>query len=182
LQYVDPISALKEMPCGSMIYARAVFSGFSDFVTYFAIKEDQRFLRKLGACPVLTVRTGLFFYNGVALVPFMVNINGSDDMLYESWINYFASGDTGKKAFDDLTKQDDIIFIFYDAQCNEKRKISIKNRVRGQFQLFCDIISTLDPWSMEDFNAEREKLYIDYPTPRELWRALEETEFNRRGR
>lgn len=173
MEYADPLSVLKTLPCGSMLYARAAFLGLSDFATYFAIKEEPRFLKRLSSRPAISVRTGLFYYGGVALVPFMMRAGGDNNMLYESWLNYFASGDAGKKAFDDLATQDEIIFIFYDPQGNEARKLSIKNSLRAQFRLFIDHIESLGPWTMDDFNRERENLYRDYPTPQDLWNALE---------
>jgi len=173
MNFIDLIEILKIMPPRNMIYAHAVFEGNGDLETYFAIIEEPRFLKCLGKYPVLTVRTGLLYYNGVCLVPFMMRVDGNNDLLYESWLNYHSVGDIGKKSFRDLTKQDNIVFAFYDSFGNEVRKIGIKNNLKEQFQDFIEHIESLDVWSMSDFDRERNNLYRDYPTPLDLWNALE---------
>ena len=82
-------------------------------------------------------------------------------------------GDIGKKSFRDLTKQDNIVFAFYDSFGNEVRKIGIKNNLKEQFQDFIEHIESLDVWSISDFDRERNNLYRDYPTPLDLWNAPE---------
>lgn len=169
---VDPIKVLLKMPAGTMIYGRGIFEGNSNYETYFAIKEEPKYIKKLGKYPLLTIRTGLIIRSGVALVPFLMRVNEDVNMLYESWLNYHDTGGYAQKTFQDLTRQDNIPFIFYDSQGNECRKIGIKNNLKETFQEYIAQIDKLQPWSMQDFDKARNTVYAEFPSPMSLWQSF----------
>lgn len=168
--YADPIEVLKKMPAGTMLFGRASFDG-QPMETYFAIKEESRYMKRLGKYPILNIRTGLLQYNGIPLVCVMMQPNGDMDMLYETWFNYNATDGFGQKSFEDLTHQDNIVFWFIDEKGNE-RKIGIKNSLKDAFSDYVNKIALINPWTMQEFDRARNMLYADYPSPAHLWNTL----------
>jgi hypothetical protein len=165
---VDPIDALKLMPCESMIYGRASFDG-APFETYFAVKEESRYIKRIPKYnPVLLVRTGLMEYNGIPLVPVLISID--QDMIYESWFNFHATD--GKTSFADLARQERLIIMFYNEKMEECRKLAIPNNMRETFGGYINRIALLPEWGMREFDAARDMLYRDYPTVKDLWDGL----------
>ena len=129
---IDPLEFIKKMPAGTMVYGRASFDGRPK-ETYFAIKEEMRYLKQLGKYPVLTIRTGIFETTNMAIVCLLMRPNGNIDMLFESWFNFHATDGMGKATFADMAGQDNIVFWFVDEKGNDYRKIAIRNSLKDTF-------------------------------------------------
>lgn len=48
----------------------------------------------------------------------------------------------------------------------------IRNLMQPSFAAMLDIVRPLKPWTMAEFDAAREVLYRQHPTPKDLWDFL----------
>jgi hypothetical protein len=167
---VDPQDIIVQMPPGSSIYGR-VFR--PDPHTDFYVREETKIIKSLRN-PVIIVRPGVFYLSGIALVPVMFQIGKNPDQLFETWFNYYAPGEDGKKAMKTLITQDTIGFHFYGSNGQKVKSSVIKNGLQEFFRDAREGCVKLPPWSMSAFDTARAELYQQYPSPMLLWKKLGE--------
>jgi len=169
---IDPLEVLLTRPAGTMIYARSSFGGPMETALY--IHEEPKYINRLKYNPIYEVRTGAIEVDGVLLVALMLQPNADGDMLYESWWNYHQP-DGGDKAFADLATQEMLKIIFVDSEGNYKKKSGIRNSLAPVFADYIERIKGFIPWSMKEFDAAKETVCEELPSPRLLWDRLRQT-------
>lgn len=157
------------MPPGSSI---ALHSDRPASRTEFIAREKTPVINSIPKNPIITVRTGFYVNNAVAVVAVMFDIGSNTHAPFETWLNYHESGDDVKKQFHDLASQPTITFHIYGDSLTCERSISINNSIKGFFQSITPQITELPPWRMNQFDAARELLYLSHPTTNSLWEAL----------
>lgn len=162
---IDAAKWIKTAEPGTMAYARQQTAVDGPWTTGFLIRERQWRVKGLGRNPDVELRCCAFEQDGVLLVAVLMKVSGE---LYESWFNYYQTTG-GEPYFHDLIEQPTVTFAFFTPE--PTRMLSIKNRVGGFFQQTLERTRQMEPWSMRDFDAAREKVYARYPTVSKLWKA-----------
>lgn len=164
MQLADPLEVLRQFPPETMIYGRASYDG-GPMETCLYIKEDMRYIKKIKYNPYFSLRTAMYEQGGVALVVVMVQPNGDDDMIYESWWNYHQTGG-GEKYFRDIMSQDRIVIHFIDAATGEiALSKQVKNSLKNAFIGMMSRLMDWPQWTMGDFDAARDTVYKKYRRP-----------------
>ncbi len=162
----DPFELIKAMPPGSALYGRAGESA-DKLETCFLIREDEKQIRKIPENPIVGLRSGMWG-GPVLIVAVMVKLAG---LPYETWWNYHAEDDYGKKSFDDMIQQLMVPVLIYDDR-QKRRSVGIRNSLSPFFKKYKEKILAAPAWEMKDFDAERGKIYSRYPSVAALWEAL----------
>lgn len=176
IEYTNPEQFISTQAPGLSIYGDWKENEEDPFETAIFIQEENKFINKLSKYPKVHIKAGLIFYENIGLVVVQVLINNNYDMLYEFFINYWQSGG-GKQYFSNLANQDRIMLFFYRGH-ERKRNIQVENQLKDGFKSFMIELLKYSPWSTEDFDKAKEKLYADFPKPVDLWRKLEESDFS----
>ncbi|MFT9498266.1 nucleotide modification associated domain-containing protein [Anaerosolibacter sp.] len=145
------------------------------FETMLIINEEQKYINKLGYRPIIEVKLAVYEVNGIYAVSFLIMVNQDPDMLYESWLNYFW--EDGKKYFEDLSKQDNIIISYFcaDEITGEiKRNLRIKYKFRNggqnmekankveRHQRICESLNKLYELKNRKYGDSFSKTYKEY--------------------
>lgn len=161
----DPFELIKSCQPGMMLFGiGGPTEAEKAFV--FLIREDERYVKRLGKYPGVTVRMGIF--DEIAIL-FMVRFENNSDLTYNCWLNYHDK----YSGYNLLKQQPNMIFKFFSArEC--VRTLAINNRFQTDLQDFEGKISGRPAWSMREFDAVKEKIYSTF-TPEDLWRVLLKT-------
>jgi len=136
--------------------------------TGLLIREDIEHIKALPRYPVIEVRAGMVNEGNVQLLVIVVQVRGE---LYETWFNYHQHGEDTEKYLNDWIEQEDLAVIFF-SDTGLERSIRIRNLLSDLAQRALPLLREAEPWSMEDFDAARARLYERYPTVVDLWKAL----------
>jgi len=163
---IDPQKIILQSPPGTAIYA-SVFRPEQHID--FLIREESKIIQNRLKNPIITVRPGLLIQNNIAVVVVMFQLGSEPEQIFETWWNYYQK--EGGKYFRGMAIQDNIAFHLYGDTKKVEKSIQIPNSLQGFFQQI-EEIKELPPWSMQEFDEERERIYQQYPTPSALWDAL----------
>jgi len=162
----DPFELIKSLPPGSALYGRAGESA-AGMETCFLIREDEKQIRTIPENPIIELRSGIW-KEPVLIVAVMVKLAG---LPYETWWNYHAEGDYGKKSFDDMIRQEMIPILIYDYK-RQHRAIGVRNSLQPSFKKYKEFILQNPAWSRSDFDRAKEKICNQYASVATLWEAL----------
>lgn len=162
----NPVDRLLSRPYGAAGYARFRQPSGSS-IAAFLIREPGSAIRSLPAKPTIEVRTGLFQRFGVAVIPIMFLIEAK---VYETWVNIQAPEHLD--VMRDLATQDILVFAFYDTDTQAIREITMNNLLRYRFSKLIASAQAVGSWTDEQFDAAKDELYREYPSPRALWAAI----------
>jgi len=165
-EMADPVSMIAMAPAGKAIYGRVGESADS-LRTSILIQEEMKYIKGLRTNPIVEIRSGLFDYSGIGLVAVMFKFNHDDDMIYETWWNYYQTGG-GEKYFTDICQSPDLDLHIFCGQ-EKVKSVRIYNSLKEPFMQKVVYLKSRKEWSMADFDRERENLYRKYPTVKELW-------------
>ena len=168
----DPQIVIKAAPAGSAIYARTSIDG-APMRTVLMIREDAARINALGSAPSIRLKFATFdaVSGSSPVVPAVLMIGIAGGELYETWWNYHQRDGIGAAHFADMSTQDDVPVLFYDA-AERRRAIVVRNRLQRAFANAVAQIEALPAWSIADFDTARESVYARYPEVRDLWRAI----------
>lgn len=155
---------------GHMVYDLVSIDN-NEFEFAFLVKEKSIYINRHKHNPSVEFRTGLVNINGIWVVPFMILINRDYDMLYECVFNYHQTSG-GKEYLDVLERQDNIHIIFFDENNKNARNIRISNQIKDEMCEYNIRLSSIKPWTMEQFDYAKLKMYEMFPTPMVLWNKL----------
>lgn len=161
--FTDPFELIKTVQPGLMFYG---FGGETETNKnlFYLIKEEDKYIKKIGYNPVFQLRVGAFVMNNVIAVCMMMRVNNIEDMTYDSWFNFNAI--EGQKTFDAMISQNKLIFKFYNSsEC--KRTVVINNSLKSYFKN----IKINHKWTMQEFDTVKNKIYDMY-SPNQLWNCL----------
>ena len=167
----DPFELIKKIPAGMMLYGLAKEKLEDEMSFIFLIREEPKYIKKLGYSPVFEMRLGLIVQDGVAAVLIMVKINGDSDMLYDGWLNYHAAGTIDGGPLKTLAAQENIIFKFFDKN-DCRRTVAIPNRLKDTLREALVEIEKCPAWTMADFDAVKNYIYDKYPSGQGLWSSI----------
>jgi len=155
---------------GTMVYDLVIVDNKeTEFV--FMVKEETKYINRHKYRPSIQLRTGLLNISGVWIIPFMILINQDFDMLYETVFNYYQTGG-GKKYFDVLKKQEYIDIMFFDEKNENARNIRINNQLQNEITEYNMRVASIKPWSMNQFDKAKQKMFEKYLRPTDLWNEL----------
>jgi len=161
----DPFELIKSFPPGSALYGRAGESA-ETLETCILIREDETQIQKIPANPIIELRSGIW-ENQICPVIVMIKVAG---LPYETWWNYHRDDD-GDKYFDDMILQAMIPILIYDDR-RQRRSIGVRNSLAPSFKKYKETILQKSVWTMQEFDAAKEKLCGQYPSVAALWEAL----------
>ncbi len=168
-ELISAEAAIRASQPGSMIFSRVKFDLASDWQTALLIREEKKYVNRLGANPLVKMRGGLLEENNIGLVAVLLRIGPPGHaQLYESWFNYAAAADS----FDDLATQERIAIVFFTPE--RGRAVHVRNGLPSLFIRARAELSQRPQWTMQAFDRARESLYARWPTPQALWHALAE--------
>lgn len=166
MAFADPFEIIKQVQPGLMFYGYGG-GNQTDMKLVFLIKEEDKYIKKIGYTPVFQVRVGTFNMDNVVAVCMMVRVNNIEDMTYDCWFNFNTHD--GERIFNSIISQDKLIFKFYNSS-DCKRTIAINNSLKPYFEVIKDKIK--HEWSMQEFDAVKNKIYDMY-SPNQLWNTLD---------
>jgi hypothetical protein len=138
--------------------------------TGFFVREDSAHIKAVPKNPTVEFRAGMFDSEGQVIpVVVMLKIQGLQEP-YETWWNYYQA-DGGEKYFNDMISQSHVVVHLYTSS-GKKRSIQVKNSLSDSFSRFKARIEQVSPWSMDKFNAERDRIYSKYPSLEAFWDGL----------
>lgn len=169
---VDPQDVIMAAPPGTANYSRVdVGEGME---TALLLREESDRIRALGPSPRVEIRAALLVEGGVALIPILVRLGSKAKDIFEAWLNVHQIGG-GMQYLQDLATQKRILAILYGDKGRE-RAIESLNMLKSTFAHILAEVAGLPPWSMQDFDRARERVYRWYPTPKELWWGLDKSQ------
>lgn len=141
--------------------------------TVLVIKEEQKYIDRLGHLPVFDSRLGYFKRDNVSLVVLTMLVNGDADMLYETYFNYCDDSITSSGSYLDLRREDELRIVFLNEAGEDKRNFRTNNPYK---QLFADTNVNFEgeKWSMEEFDSLKEYVCDEYTSPMDLFNHLKE--------
>jgi len=174
------------MPLGTAVYYRTVRSsglpveGGNDsfgIKTDFIVKNSTKVIRELEHDPPIALVAGLVHdivaeSKPVCAVVVMFRL-GSDPNPYEIFFNYFEGSGSAPEIFRDLATQDTIAFHCYGDGGVKLRTIVVANKHMHFWQSASQKVGSMKPWSMADFDKAKDRIFEKYPTPPELFTALQ---------
>ena len=171
MKNLDPFDRLSHIyvPPGIMVYTLIEVNGKEEFA--FCIKEEMQYINRY-IHPIIEIRVGMLKINNVLIVPMMLMVNYDTDMMYETMFNYYQSSG-GEQFLRALKTQDDIKILFFNERHENVRKIRINNNMKSDIEKIEKYLQESTPWSMQDFDLTKEKLYEQYPTGMDLWKAID---------
>lgn len=164
--FADPFELIKSFPPGMASIGRAKEKPDHPWTSIFLVREEEKYIRGLGKYPQIEVKTALVAENNVAAVFVQFRINMDWDYLYDCWVNCHAPGN--EDILSDFSRQNIFVFKFFDSR-QDRRTVAIPNHLKGVFAGYAEAIGKLPPWSMQEFDALKERIYSRYPTGRDMW-------------
>jgi len=167
---IGTASIVAQSSPGTMIYEQFQVEDQGEVweETGLLIREDMQHIKALPRHPVIEVRAGMLNEGNVQLLAILVKVQGE---LYETWFNYHQRGEDSEKCLNDWIEQEDLAVIFF-SDTGLERSIRIRNLLSDLAQRALPLLRQAEPWTMEDFDAARARLYERYPTVGDLWKAL----------
>jgi hypothetical protein len=166
MRQVDPFELIKSFKPGLATIGRAKDQADHPWASIFLIREEDRYIKKLGKNPQVEIKSAYIEDGGVGAVFIQFRINLDWDYLYDCWINRYAPGN--EKILGDLATQDIFVFKFFDDH-EDRRTIGIPNNLKAAFAVYTETAAKLPAWSMRDFDALKERVYAQWLTGREMW-------------
>lgn len=164
---VFPHHEIKRAPVGSAVYANGEFDENMVKEIMFLIREEPRIVKAFGENPRVELRAGLFQEADVFLVAVLLRIGGE---YYETWWNIYQTGDDGPLHFLQMSTQKRIPILFFTPEMT--RSIAVRNSLAPFFQDASEQIAGARVWTMQEFDAARERIYARFPTVTKLWNHL----------
>ncbi len=161
---------IKSVPAGLAIYEHAWDKQTKEEHVVFLVKEKSEIIKQYNN-PLIRVQLGIIKGSKSFPIIFMFMLNEKKDFIFDIWFNYCASNT--KYSLDILSKQNFFYFVFYGDKGTKERTIALTNSIKNFFSYILKFMQKNNPsWSMEDFDEDKEKIYIKYPTNIELWQAV----------
>lgn len=177
---------IKVMPLRTAVYYRTVRSaglpvdGGTDsygIKTDFIVRDSTEVIKSLEPDPPIALVAGLVHDvvgegRAVCSVVVMFQLGSDPANLFEIFFNYHDSSGKAPEIFRDLATQDTIAFHCYGDGGEKLRTIVVPNKHQNFWQSVTKKIRSMKPWSMEDFDMAKTRIYDKYPTPFLLFEAL----------
>ena len=169
MELTDAETVIKRARAGTMIYGRVKTAADATWQTVLYIREDNQQIKAVPPNPTVEMRAGVMDVAGVILIPILIKIAGE---LYESWLNYHATGGSGQAALQELATQEQNVVLFFGDSLKQDRSIGFRNSCAKTFALVLEGLKNKPAWTMQEFDQARDQIYTDYPSIEDLWREL----------
>jgi hypothetical protein len=163
-------------PAGSMFPELIINSDTGELELALLIKEDTKYILRHKYNPAMEFKTALIRINNVMVMPMMLLVNRDFDMLYESYFNYYRTGEDGDLGLKALTEQHSIHVIFFNEQNEKARAIRMDNRIKEDIEEIRIRLANMKPWTMDEFDVAKAESYKTFPTPEIMWGKLRQIE------
>jgi len=154
-------------------YTCAIYARVSDpagkSATCFLLHEEGARVRAMPEQVAIEVRTALLEMRGVGVVVVLLRVGGE---LYETYWNYHIP--ELRACFDDMASQDALLIRFYTDSVQPSRTLTLPNSLRETFAIFKQQLSAATPWRMEQFDAAKAAIAVDFPSVQALWEGIAE--------
>lgn len=166
----DPLTLLARLPAGSALFVREELPKEGWEIAWL-IREDSSRLAKLGPGPEVEFRAGVLEEEPVVLVPVLVRVGPpAEESVYETWVNQYAE-DGG--VLETLADQSRLAVHLYGEDCQHVCTLAVSNLLQPFARhALSRIAATADPWTMQQFDRARDKVYGRYPRVWDLWQTL----------
>jgi len=169
MDLTDAETVIKRAQPGTMIYGRVKTAADATWQTVLYIREDNQHIKAVPPNPTVEMRAGVMDVAGVILIPILIKIAGE---LYESWLNYHATGGSGQAALQELATQEQNVVLFFGDAGTQDRSVGFRNSSAKTFALISEGLKNKPAWTMAEFDSARQSLYRSYPELKNLWREL----------
>jgi hypothetical protein len=143
-----------------------------DWFTDFYVREDSNTIKTSLRNPQIRIRAGLIEQDNISLIPVMFWLGKHPNQLFETWWNYHATADFGKKCMETMAEQTNIAFHLYgDKGLLDKSILLPRNPLQEFFKQSLEKLKNTPEWSMDEFDNARDKIYQEYQ-PMDLWELI----------
>lgn len=163
---LDSEDIIVRMPPGSAIYR--IVTQSKPHVEFLA-RAENRVVRSIRGDSII-MRSAVFYGPSVAPVVIMFQAGKNADQLFEIWLNFY--GINGQEVIERLAGQNDITFHFYGDKRKIVKTVTAQNEMGDYFAEMAAGIRKLPPWSLDEFNEERDSVFNQYLSPGHLWGAI----------
>lgn len=160
---------MRLQPYGTLMYDIISVDGQNWEVSFF-IKEDETHMALYTNNPNVEIVMGIIEEEEASPVVAIININGCKDLMYETWLNFYA--ELGEKVFEYLICQEKIKLHLINGRNNIVRSISVNNGLKKWLLNYIQRIKGRKRWSMTDFDVAKDKICCRYPDIRVLYNRL----------
>ena len=154
--FVDPFEMIKTVQPGLMLSG---VGGPTEEEKHFIflIREDEKYIKKVGKYPTVQIRMGTFenINNAIGAIV-MIRFENNPDLTYDGWLNYHAP----MAQIDRLGEQDKLIFKFFTSK-DCVRTLAIKNSLKENFIELIEKSKTTK-WEMKEFDEVKNCIYQQY--------------------
>ena len=166
---IDPVQLLCLASPGIAWWTREQIGGAWEIA--WLIRERSAWVEKLGSQPEVEFRAGLFWEDGVGLLPVLVRVGPvSKRSVYETWVNEHAEGQSGTLAT--LAEQSRLAVHLYIHGGQFGRLLVVSNGLNDFARQALAQIATQPAWSLQAFEQARKYFYARHPEPWHLWQKL----------
>jgi hypothetical protein len=138
----------------------------------FLIREDDEHLNKLAEHFKVLGGSSVFLEDNVLLLPIILNVVNC--RLYELWFNYYQKDEQVDYA-SLFTNSDEIQLVFYSAKETVFRAV-IQNVYKKSFVKLLNMKNNYPPWSMNQFDNARAKIFARFSRIDDLWEHVSTVE------
>lgn len=140
--------------------------------TVFVVRENKKYINKISKYqPQIEIKSHIFNSECVSAFFIMVRFDLNYDTMYDSWFNFNADHD-GNAICNNLTKQEEIQFVFINDQGKIMRTIKTQNTLKEKMDSYIEISKNKGYWEMYQYDNLKAHIYKKYPTGRDLWLSL----------
>lgn len=168
----DALTLIRSAPAGMALYGRErIDSGASEVAWY--LREESARIAALGVGPEIEVRGHVIEYARVLLIPILIRIGEErQENIWETWLNAQQPENAGIDALSDLSTQPRLVLHFVGDSGAIDRSLTRSNAIQSLARDVLVRLGRYPAWSMEQFDAARDRIYTRYPSVLDLWRAI----------
>lgn len=168
-KYTNALEVLQRLPFGSMIYDVISIDGIVWELSLF-VKEDAAHLHLYGQNPKIEIVAGMIEENEVSPVIIILRINSNRELMFETWLNYYAT--LGERALNSLMFQNRIVINLVDGNGYITRSIAVNNNIKRWIHISLNRIKNRAPWTMSEFDIAKHNICTKYKDIDSLYNKL----------
>jgi len=169
--------AVRQMKIPSGLFARLVRKDYAEQHPYIQtgmlVKENHENIQSWDNSMKIEARAGLIDAIACQVVITLHLFPGPNSLLIENYWNYWGQNDM-QKMFDDMSVQDNISLIVFNADTISNEKIiQCPNTLQGFFKQKLEILKKTTQWSADDFKNARARIVDEFSVDN-LWNLFDD--------
>ena len=158
---IDPVDALRSVPTAGTMTHTIADDATGQPLVVFLVRVERHWPNVIPEDPAIDLLSTLFRVGNVFLIPVVAKIGPTS---YETWINICSDDNRGFQTLELLAKQDHLVFnLYHDTPSEPMRTIRTHNSLAHNMAEMLPVLENVPQWSMQAFDAAREKLHPQYP-------------------